>query len=74
VGRRERGLTPVAHQGHRAGALLDTFGKDGGAPLCPASVERIDAGAPDQPANMACAVDAGTPGWCNSVTPPAWCP
>jgi hypothetical protein len=57
-----------------AGALLDTLGRDGGAPRCPAAVERIDAEAPDQPANLACAVDGGTPGWCNSVTPPARCP
>ena len=30
--------------------------------------------APDEPANLACAVDEGTPGWCNSVTPPSRCP
>ena len=29
---------------------------------------------PTQAANLACAVDEGTPGWCNSVTPPSRCP
>jgi hypothetical protein len=57
-----------------SGALLSTFGQGGAGPRCPAAVERIDALAPDQPANFACAVDEGTPGWCNSVTPPSLCP
>ncbi len=57
-----------------AGALQGTLGRDGAAPRCPAAVERIDALAPDLPDNLACAVDEGTPGWCNSVTPPERCP
>jgi hypothetical protein len=57
-----------------SGVLQATFGQGGAAPLCPAAVERIDALSPDQPANLACAADDGTPGWCNSVTPPARCP
>ncbi len=56
-----------------AGALLATFGQGGGAPRCPAAVERIDPLAPDAAANLACALAEGTPGWCNSVTPDARC-
>jgi hypothetical protein len=57
-----------------AGALLATLGEGDAAPSCPAAVERIDPLGPDQAPNLACAEDGGTPGWCNSVTPPAWCP
>ena len=57
-----------------AGALLATFGQGDAAPPCPAAVERIDPLAPDQADNLACAEEEGTPGWCNSVTPPGWCP
>jgi len=57
-----------------SGALLATFGQGGAGPRCPAAVERIEALATDEPANLACAVDEGTPGWCNSVTPPSRCP
>ncbi len=57
-----------------SGAVLATFGQGGAGPRCPAAVERIDALAPDEPANFACALDEGTPGGCNSVTPPARCP
>ena len=56
-----------------AGALLATFGQGDAAPPCPAAVERIDPLAPDQADNLACAEEEGTPGWCNSVTPPGWC-
>lgn len=57
-----------------SGAVQVTFGEGGAGPRCPASVERIDALAPDRAANLDCAIDEGTPGWCNSVTPPALCP
>lgn len=57
-----------------SGAVQFTFGQGGAGPRCPAAVERIDALAPDQPSNLACAIDEGTPGWCNSVTPAALCP
>jgi hypothetical protein len=57
-----------------AGAPLATFGQAGSAPLCPAAVERIDLTGPDLAANLACAVGEGTPGACNSVTPPWSCP
>jgi hypothetical protein len=57
-----------------SGALLATFGEDGVAPRCPAAVERIDPIGTDQPAGFACALEQGTPGWCNSVTPPQRCP
>jgi len=57
-----------------SGVALATFGQDDAAPWCPAAVERIDPLAPDAPSNLACALDEGTPGWCNSVTPPERCP
>ena len=56
-----------------AGAPLATFGLADAAPRCPAAVERIDPLAPDLAANLACATDEGTPGWCNSVTPATRC-
>lgn len=56
------------------GALAASFGEGGTAPRCPAAVERIDPQAPDRQENFDCALDEGTPGWCNSVTPDAWCP
>jgi hypothetical protein len=57
-----------------SGALLATFGQGGAAPRCGAAVERIDPAWPDEPANLACALDQGTPGWCNSVTSAVDCP
>jgi hypothetical protein len=56
------------------GALLATFGEGGTAPRCPAAVERIDLTEGDVASNLACAEAEGTPGRCNSVTPPGWCP
>lgn len=56
------------------GALMATLGDGGTAPRCTVAVERIDPGAPDAPENFGCALDEGTPGWCNSVTPAGWCP
>jgi hypothetical protein len=56
------------------GALAATFGEGSTAPRCAAAVERIDAEAPDRTGNFDCALDEGTPGWCNSVTPTGWCP
>lgn len=67
-------LSPEVRLLDPSGATLATFGQGGAGPRCPAAVERIDALAPDQPSNFACAVDQGTPGWCNSVTPAALCP
>jgi hypothetical protein len=55
------------------GAVLATFGQDDASPRCPAAVERIDPAAPDAPWNLACALEEGTPGRCNSVTPPTRC-
>ncbi len=55
------------------GALLASFGADGSAPRCPAAVERIDPAAGDEPDNFGCALEEGSPGACNSVTPAGWC-
>jgi hypothetical protein len=57
-----------------SGQVQGSFGQGGAAPRCPAAVERIDPGGPDQPSNLACALEEGTPGRCNSVTPPWRCP
>ena len=57
-----------------SGTLQATFGQGGLAPRCPAAVERIDPEGPDQADNLACAAGEGTPGACNSVTPPWRCP
>jgi hypothetical protein len=56
------------------GALIASFGDGGTAPRCPAAVERIDVAGGDAPGNFACALEEGTPGACNSVTPAGWCP
>jgi hypothetical protein len=57
-----------------AGAPLATFGDGGSAPTCPAAVERIDPLGPDDAGNFDCALQEGTPGRCNSVTPATRCP
>jgi hypothetical protein len=41
------------------GTVLATLG-EGGAPICPAALERIDPAGPDAPENLACT--DGTPG------------
>jgi hypothetical protein len=49
------------------GAVVSSLGAGGVAPGCAFAVERIDDDAPDGPENLACALDEGTPGECNSV-------
>jgi len=45
------------------GTTRATFGAQG-APICPEGpAEKIDPEGPDEPANLACAVGEGTPGW-----------
>ena len=56
------------------GAQVASFGEGGTAPRCAAAVERIDPEGPDRPDNFGCALEEGTPGWCNSVTPGGQCP
>jgi len=52
-----------------SGLVQATLGEGGAAPRCPAAVERIDPAGPDASWNLACALDGGTPGTCNSVSP-----
>jgi hypothetical protein len=52
-----------------AGVLQSSLGAGGVAPECEASVERVAPDGSDVAGNLACALGAGTPGACNSVTP-----
>jgi hypothetical protein len=55
-----------------AGLVQATLGEGGVAPRCPVVIERLDPGGPDAATNLACA-EVGTPGACNSLTPPGSC-
>jgi hypothetical protein len=59
-----------------AGAFVSGFGwAEPGVRCTGRSVERVQPGGADAPANLACAKSApGTPGACNGNTPPADCP
>lgn len=50
------------------GAVVSSLGAGSTAPACAFAVERIDEDAPDGAANLACALEEGTPGDCNSVS------
>ncbi len=56
-----------------AGVVQATLGEGGVAPRCPGATERIEPEGPDAAANLACAEGGGTPGACNSLTPPGSC-
>jgi hypothetical protein len=56
-----------------SGEVLSTLGEGGEAPVC-AILERLSPLGPDEPWNLACAEDGGTPGWCNGGTPWWECP
>lgn len=55
------------------GAVQATLGAGGVAPRCPGALERLDPEGPDAADNLACVDGAGSPGACNSLTPPASC-